>query len=164
MFALRLLRADDDLSEFDCGTEALTTWLTANARRAHDQGIVRVYVWVDESQPTRVLGYSALQPTQVLAADLTRSQSGGHTTVPGYLIARLALDTALHGQGLGSELLVRSLEVCVRAADVGGGRIIVVDPIDDAARDFYLRHDFHPSGGDHRLAMKVATARSALGG
>ena len=164
MFVLRPLRAGDDLSAFECGSDALTTWLTSTAHRAHDQGVVRVYVWVDESKPARVLGYSAIQPTQALAADLTRGQSGGHSTVPGYLIARLALDTTLHGQGLGSELLVRSLEVCVRAAGVGGGRIIVVDPIDDAARDFYLRHDFLPTKGDHRLAMKVATARSALGG
>lgn len=50
-----------------------------------------------------------------------------------------------------------------RPAKVGGGRIIVMDPIDQAARDFYRHHDFVPTKGDDRLVMKVATAEAALG-
>lgn len=96
------------------------------------------------------------------ASDLRCRQSGGHSTAPGYLIAKLALDCTLHRSGLEAELLVRSLETCVAAAKVGGGRSIVVDPIDEAARDFYLHHDFIPTKGDDRLVMKVATAEAAL--
>ena len=124
---------------------------------------MRVYVWVDDAEPDLVVAYTAIQPTQVAARVLSRSQSGGHSTVPGYLIAKLALERTLHGSGLGAELLVRSLEICVAAAKVGGGRIIVVDPIDGAAHDFYRHHDFAPTKDDGRLVMKVATAEAALG-
>ena len=80
------------------------------------------------------------------------------------LTDRLALRSSLEPLSpFSRELLVRSLETCVAAAKVGGGRIIVVDPIDQAARDFYRHHDFVPTKGDDRLVMKVATAEAALG-
>ena len=163
MLVHRPLLPDDDLERFDCGVVALDDWLASHAQRSHEQGVVRVYVWADEAAPELVIAYVAIQPTQVAASDLSRSQSGGDSTVPGYLIAKLALDRTLQGTGLGAELLVRSLETCVAAAKVGGGRIIVVDPIDEAARDFYLHHDFVPTKADGRLVMKVATAEAALG-
>jgi predicted N-acetyltransferase YhbS len=89
--------------------------------------------------------------------------------VPAYLLARLALDLSLQGQGLGGELLVDALGRIVAAADVAGGRLIVVDAIDEAAAAFYARHDFRSVRGaaasvsPRRMAMKIATARSALG-
>lgn len=164
MFIHRQLLPEDDVRSFACGTESLDAWLQDAAQRSHRQGIVRVHVWVDQSAPDRVVAYSAIQPTQLSATDLSRGQSGGHTAVPGYLIARLAQNRSLHGTGLGSELLVTTLEICVEASRVGGGRIIVVDPVDDAARGFYEHHDFLPTkGGTDRLVMKVATAAAALG-
>ncbi|HEX6076988.1 MAG TPA: hypothetical protein VFZ32_17220, partial [Micromonosporaceae bacterium] len=52
----------------------------------------------------------------------------------------------------------------VNAANVGGGRLIVVDAIDDVAAKFYRYHDFQSvKGNPNRLVMKVSTARQALG-
>jgi hypothetical protein len=64
---------------------------------------------------------------------------------------------------LGSELLVDVLERIVAAARAGGGRLIVVDAIDDEAHAFYRRHDFVPITGSMRLYLKVATAEAVLG-
>jgi GNAT superfamily N-acetyltransferase len=88
--------------------------------------------------------------------------AGGVEVVPAYLLARLALDQSLHGQGLGSELLIDALQVIVAAAETAAGRLILVDAIDDAAHAFYRHHDFVPIAGGRRLAMKVATARAAI--
>jgi nucleotide-binding universal stress UspA family protein len=63
---------------------------------------------------------------------------------------------------LGSELLVDALERIVDAAHVGGGRLIVVDAIDDEAHAYYRRHDFVPVADTMRLYLKIATARAAL--
>jgi predicted N-acetyltransferase YhbS len=98
----------------------------------------------------------------VTKVDVPRSLTGGYSTIPGYLLARLALDVGLHGQGLGAELLVDALGRIVGAARAGGGRLIVVDAIDDQAKAFYRRHDFIPVDGAMRLYLKVATARTAL--
>src|SRR5699024_1632330 len=165
MWLQRHLAEDDELSDFDCGVEELNVWLREHARRPHRQRVVRVYVWVDEAEPHTVVAYAAIQPTQVTADDLTRGLGGGHSRVPGYLIARLGLHQELQGQGLGVQLLLGTLEVCVDASAVGGGRIIVIDPIDAATTTFYEKYGFVPTlGAGSRLVMKVATAAAAIGG
>jgi hypothetical protein len=42
---------------------------------------------------------------------------------------------------------------------------VLVDAIDDSAREFYEHHDFVPlPGHDRRLVMKLSTAAKALEG
>ena len=110
-----------------------------------------------------VVAFYAVAPTQFLRTDLpSRSLSAGYSTILGYLIARLALSQALHGQGLGTQLLLDALERIVAAATNAGGRLIAVDAIDDAAHSFYRRHDFQPIQDSRRLVMKIATARAVF--
>ncbi|MEV6347745.1 hypothetical protein [Actinoplanes sp. NPDC051851] len=159
----RELGSQHDLSSFDCGKEPLNTWLTGQSRRAHDAGTARTYVWTAENSNV-VRAYYSIAPTQVVREGLTRSQTGGYSVIPAYLLARLALDQSLRGQGLGAELLFDAIDKIVRAAVVGGGRLIVVDALDDDAAKFYLHHDFTPvKDNPHRLVMTIATARAALG-
>jgi predicted N-acetyltransferase YhbS len=161
-FRSQVLTDQHDLSEFDCGTESLNAWLTGQALRAQQQGTARTYVW-SPFDSNRVVAYYSIAATQVHRTELTSSQAGGTTWVPAYLLARLALDQSLHGQGLGGELLVDAIEAVVRAAKSAAGRLIVVDAIDDKAAAFYRHHDFSPiKGNPLRLVMKIATARQSL--
>jgi GNAT superfamily N-acetyltransferase len=150
-------------AEFRYGRGSLDGWLQSQALRAQTGGTARTYVWV-RPESTAVKAYFAIAPTRVMRDEVPRSMSGGVTAIPAYLLARLALDESLHGQGLGSELLVNALSVIVSAAQTAAGRLIVVDAIDEAAEAFYRHHDFFPIAGERRLAMKVATARAALRG
>jgi ribosomal protein L14E/L6E/L27E len=51
----------------------------------------------------------------------------------------------------------------VVAARSAGGRVAVVDAIDQNAVSFYRAHDFQPSPTDpRRLIMKLSTAARAL--
>ena len=71
---------------------------------------------------------------------------------------------AAEGDGLGAELLVHALTTIVSAARLAGGRMVVVDAIDDDAAGFYRAHDFQPSPTNpHRLVLKLSTAARALG-
>lgn len=152
-----------DLARFASGRDVLDGWLREDAMRADRAGACRVTVWTAPDDPV-VVGFHAIAPTQLARVDLpARSLSAGYSVIPGYLIGRLALDRALHGQGLGSELLLDALERIVAAASTAGGRLIAVDAIDDAARRFYCRHDFQPIENSDRLVMKLATARTVLG-
>lgn len=51
----------------------------------------------------------------------------------------------------------------VTAARAAGGKLVVVDAIDETAGGFYRAHDFQATGTDpHRLVMKISTAARAL--
>jgi predicted N-acetyltransferase YhbS len=112
-----------------------------------------------------VLGYFALAPHLIEREDLRRRVGrGAPRQVPAILLAKLALHTRLQGQGLGRELLIWALSTVVDAARVAGGKVVVVDAIDDAAAAFYEAHDFSTvPHNPRRLVMKLSTAAKALG-
>ncbi|HEU0191235.1 MAG TPA: GNAT family N-acetyltransferase [Mycobacterium sp.] len=165
MFESARLNDDHTLEGFDCGKEPLNTWLVEQARRADSNGVAHVYVWARLGE-ARVCAYFAICPTEVVRKNdgVSGPMAGGYSRVPGYLIARLAIDTSLHGQGYGRQLLLDALSKIVAASRIGGGRLIVVDAIDDDAQSFYEHYHFVPvRNREHRLVMKVSTAAKALG-
>lgn len=157
------LSAQHDVTRFGCGVDSLNTWLAYHAPRAQRAGTARTFVWATSAEPGRVWAYYSLAPTQLVRAALSRCQSSGYSTVPGYLLARLALHVDLRGFGYGGELLVDALSRIAAAAAAGGGRLVVVDALDDAAASFYRHYDFAPIKGDaRRLVLKVADIQKLL--
>lgn len=152
-----------DLSQFDCGVPSLSDWLSGQAREAQARGTAATYVW-SAAGAAEVVAYYAIVPHQVRREQVSPAMAGGVTVIPGYLLARLALDLTLHGQGLGAELLHDALDRIVTAADTASGRLIVVDAIDNNAAAFYQHHDFQPvRDNPRRLIIKVSTVRKVLG-
>lgn len=153
---------DHDLTEFDCGNAELDEWLRRHASTATGQG-TRTSLLVDGDGA--VVGYFAIAPHLLRRDDAPmRLARGASEQIPAILLAKLALDSSVHGQGLGSELLVFALDVVVDAARRAGGRVVLVDAIDDEASAFYEHHDFEPlPGRSRRLVMKLSSAAKALG-
>lgn len=157
------LTAQHDVARLDCGVTALNLWLAEQALRAQHAGTARTFVWATAEEPERVWAYYSLAPTELARDHLSRGQSSGYSTVPGYLLARLALHTDLHGFGYGGQLLVDALTRAARVAAAGGGRLVVVDALDDAAASFYRYHDFTPvKGNPQRLVLKMTSVRRLL--
>lgn len=153
-----------DTTHFDCGNDTLNQWLRTQAMRAQRAGTARTHVWTNPDSP-RVMAYYSVAPTQIAREEIGGTNAGGYSVVPAYLLARLALDRSLQGQRLGTELLLDALEIMMRASVAVGGRVIVVDAIDDNAHAFYRRHDFRPiRDNPNRLFIKVETVHHALGG
>ncbi len=157
------LRDDHDLQAFDCGNDELSEWLIRFARHATGQGM-RTYVLVDE-RTRKVVGYFAIAPHFVEREQMPRGIGrGAPKQIPAVLLAKLALDRDVQGRGLGSELLVRALERIVEVARAVGGKLVVVDAIDEAAARFYEHHDFDAiEGNPSRLVKKLSTVAAALG-
>ena len=148
---------------FDCGNAALNDWLKRHARNAAGQG-TRTYVLV-ETGTGSVAGYFAVAPhlveRDVAPAHIGR---GAPRQIPAILLAKLALDQHVQGKGLGAELLVRALERIVKISKQAGGKLIVVDAVDDAAAAFYEHHDLERLHADPlRLVVKLSTVAKALG-
>ena len=152
------LTQDHPVSQFRSGNESLDRWLQEDALRTHRAGSSRTTVWTAPDDRA-VVAYHAIGPTQVARIDLpSRSLSAGYSHLPGYLIGRLALDQTLHGQGLGTQLLLDALARIIDAADRAGGRVIVVDAIDDNAHRVYSHHGFRAIEHSNRPVIKLATA------
>ena len=153
---------DHDLGGFSCGNDELDEWLRSHADTATGQG-TRTYVLLDGAGA--VVGYFALAPHLIERDQAPRRLArGAPHQIPAILLAKLALHTSLHGQGLGAELLVQALDTVITAARRAGGRVVLVDAIDENAQQFYEHHNFEVlPGRDRRLVMKLSTAAKALG-
>jgi GNAT superfamily N-acetyltransferase len=110
-----------------------------------------------------VVAYYTLAAHEVAKSDLPkRVGHGGPDRVPAVLLARLALDRELHGQGLGAHLLADVFSRVVEASMKVAVRVVVVDAIDAEAVAFYERFGFvavpeHP----HRLSQKMSDIEAA---
>ncbi|MFQ6226821.1 N-acetyltransferase [Nocardia sp. NPDC002869] len=154
-----------DLSRFDCGKEVLNRWLQQSALNAEQRWTSRTYVWTQGDDPV-VLGYYAIAPTSVDkdVDGIAAKFSTGLKTVPAFLLAKFALDREFHGQGIGEQMLVDAVTKIMGAAQASGGRLIVVDAIDEETVSFYEKYDFMlVKNTPNRLIMKLATALDTFG-
>ena len=120
------------------------------------------FVVIDEGDT--IVGYFAIAPHVLDRGDAPKKLGrGAPRQIPAILLAKLALSADLHGQGLGAELLVRALGTIIDAARAAGGKVVVVDAIDEGAAAFYRHHDFEPlPDRPERLVMKLSTAARHL--
>jgi|GEM_PF-102781 GNAT superfamily N-acetyltransferase len=163
MYISERLNEHHVVDSFDSGREQLDQWLKDDARRAQASGMAQVYVWREPDSQV-VVGYFAITPANVAPDDLSRSVRAGYSNrIPGYLIARLAIVRDLQGSGYGSDLLLDALESAAAAANLGGGRLVVVDAIDDNAFAFYRHHGLMPIGGTSRLFVRIDRINETLG-
>jgi ribosomal protein S18 acetylase RimI-like enzyme len=152
----------DETSGFDCGIEALNRWFSEHAWRAQKQGTARTTVWRVHDDH-RIVAFYSVAPSVIARDQLTTKFHGRVSSVPGYMLAKLALDTSFHGRRLGEQLLLDALETICTAAERGGGRLIVVDPINENAKGFYAHYGFEAVGESDRMYMLMKDARMSLG-
>lgn len=160
-FVTEALTAVHEVETFDSGEKETDRWLRHNALRAQQQGSARTRVLIRAGE-RRVLGYVAISPHDTHRADLPRSAAGGLRIVPGYLLAQLAIDRSIQGRGLGGELLLDALITIVGAAEAVGGRLVVVDAVNDNAVAFYERYGFIRIVDTMRLYQKISRIQSSL--
>lgn len=158
---IRVERLGDahDLSELDCGVEALDGWLRQSARVAARAGTAATYVLC---RGERVIGYYALAMSSVAHEHAPgRLRRGMPDPVPVVLLARLALDRGEHGAALGGHLLVDALGRCVRGGQEFGARGVIVDAINDDAAAFYRHFGFRDLD-ERRLWRRISDIARAL--
>jgi len=157
-----LLTADHDLSGFDCGSEALNSFLRDHALANQRAMISRTYV---VTRGNYVLGFYTLALLAVGLEEPPRSFVRGMPPypVPAVLMARLGVDVSLQGKGLGRSLLTDALGRVWRLMKDGPApaRLFVVDAKDENAVKFYKRFDMVESPLiPNRLFLSYKTLRS----
>ena len=144
-----LISAEHQVEDFDCGREFLNQYLKRFALTNTAAGAARTYVTTIQGGLS-VVGYYSLAAGSVEKASVPERIGKGiaQHPVPVVLLARLAADRSVQGQGLGKALL-RTLS----AASVIGIRAVMVHAKDEDARNFYLKFGFVPSPVDPLLLV-----------
>src|SRR5271157_6003736 len=93
---------------FDCGEDALNELLRRYARRSHELGGAKTFLAMDDADNETILGFYSLSTASVKYSrtpEILRRGLARHD-VPGFRLARLAVDNKMQGQGLGGQLLL----------------------------------------------------------
>jgi GNAT superfamily N-acetyltransferase len=164
-WSVERLDRSHDRGEFTCGKGPLDNFLRTLVTQYEKRRLGRTYVVVRPGAK-RVLGYYTLAAGAVSFANLPEQATKKlpRHPVPVILLARLALDQSVQGQGLGRFLLTDALRRCLALAEQLGVHAIEVDAIDDQARAFYQRYGFTALPDDPlHLYLPMATVADAFG-
>lgn len=165
------IRPQHVVSQLCCGQPTLDDFLRKYAKAHPRQGLSRTWVVLKE---TVVVAYYTLSFASVSHTAATTRVSKGmpRHDLPVLLLARLAVDQSLQGQGLGSVVLEHAMRRCLQMADAAQAvgavtlpvRAVLVQAIDAKAAAFYEKYGFERSPTDPlHLMMLVKDMKKVLG-
>jgi GNAT superfamily N-acetyltransferase len=154
-----------DRDAFECGEEALNEFLRRYARKSHDLGGAKTFLAIDDGDNKAILGFYSLSPASVEYArtlDIVKRGLARHD-VPGFRLARLAVDRKLQGQGIGGQLLLAAGRRCLRAAAEIGGVVLIIDAKNEKVARWYASYGAAPLlDAPLSLLLPLATMEAAL--
>lgn len=159
------LRREHNREGFFCGVESLDIYLKTQATQDMRRKANAVFVLVEESEPTEILGYFTLCSyglPPVTIPEEARKFVPRYPVVSATLIGRLAVRRDYQGRGLGAALLGRALRTAYKSADSVGSSMAVVDAIDESAAHFYSAHGFVRLPESLRLVMPMRAIAGML--
>ena len=154
-----------DRDSFDCGEEVLNQFLRRYARKSHDLGGAKTFLAIDDGDDKTILGFYSLSPAAVEYArtpEIVKRGLARHD-VPGFRLARLAVDRKLQGQGIGGQLLLAAGRRCLMAASEVGGVVLVIDAKNERVAGWYASYGAMPLlDAPLTLLLPLATIEAAL--
>ena len=137
------LGGQHQLTDFNSGVASLDEWLRRRALANQASGATRTFVVCEQH---KVVGYYALASGAVnIAAAPGRFRRNMPDPIPVVVLARLAVDHAHQGHGLGRALVRDGARRVLNAADAIGIRGILIHAVSPDAKKFYLNLGFDPS-------------------
>lgn len=156
---IELLVKKHDRHQFDCGETSLNEWLQRMAlQQQQEKNYARTRVIVESDEPTRVLGYYALLPTQVGTTYFPPGRKLPKR-LPCLLLGRLAVDGAAQARRLAELLLIDALERTRRSIAEIGGAGLYADVLNERAAAFYMRYGFQSLLGDPKRLFLALQSR-----
>ena len=154
-----------DRETFDCGEEVLNEFLRRYARKSHELGGAKTFLAIDDGDDQTIVGFYSLSPASVgytRTPEIVRRGLARHD-VPGFRLARLAVDRRFQGQGIGGQLLLAAARRCLLAAAEVGGVMLVIDAKSDRVAQWYGSYGAVPLlDAPLTLLLPLATAEAAL--
>ena len=154
-----------DREGFDCGEEALNDFLRHYARKSHEMGGAKTFVAIDDADNKTILGFYSLSPASINYARTPEIVRRGlaRYDVPGFRLARLAVDRKFQGQGIGGQLLIAAGKRCLLASAEVGGVVLVIDAKNERVAGWYASYGALPLLDTPLfLLLPLATIKAAL--
>jgi GNAT superfamily N-acetyltransferase len=161
----RTISKKHDRESFDCGDEALDEFLRRYARKSHERGGAKTFLAIDDAGSKSILGFYSLSPASVDYArppEIVRRGLARHD-VPGFRLARLAVDRRFQGRGIGGQLLLAAGRRCLLAAAEVGGVVLVTDAKNERVAGWYASYGAVPMlDAALTLILPLGTVEAAL--
>lgn len=161
--ALRIEELDKSHNRrtFDCGDADLNFFLKNVARQKNDKQVARTYVLInDENDPTEILGFFTVIPSTIEFPDDHRIRKRVGDSPPAPRLARLGVQKAEQGRGLGKFLVIEAFRKVVDACLAIGGIGCAVDAKNKDVKRFYEKLGFEVinqrSSGELSLWLPLA--------
>lgn len=164
---VELDRSEHDRASFSCGKAPLDQFLTTQALQHKKAGTSTTLVLpVTESAAdgkTFIIAFFAVSFTSIERHTLPDAvrKALPHYPVPAFLIAQLAVDQRMAGQGLGGITLVNAIRYLCAVHDALPAVAIIVDCLDRDVELFYTHYGFEflcEVQGRTRLFLPMKTA------
>jgi GNAT superfamily N-acetyltransferase len=130
-------------------------------------GGAKTFLAISDDDNKTVLGFYSLSPASVGYARTPEIIRRGlaRNDVPGFRLARLAVDRRAQGHGLGGQLLVAAGRRCLRASEGVGVVVLVIDAKNGTVAGWYASYGaMPPLDSPLWLLLPLATIEAALTG
>ena len=150
---------------FDCGEAALNEFLLRYARKSHELGGAKTFLAIDDRDQETILGFYSLSAASVAYArtpEILRRGLARHD-VPGFRLARLAVDRKFQRLGVGGQLLLAAGRRCLLASAEVGGVALVIDAKNERVAAWYASYGALPlADAPLCLMLPLSTIGDAL--
>ena len=93
----------------------------------------------------------------MLPDEIKKKLPPSYIDLPTVLLARLAVSNSYHRQGLGEAMLIDALKRSYYASLQVGSMAVIVDPLDEEAKQFYEKYNFINLPGSGKMFLPMAT-------
>ncbi len=149
---------------FDCGYPELNQYLRHYAFKNDQLSIGKTFIALTKAE--EIVGYFTLSTAQIVTESLPDELriKLPRYPVPAFRIGKLAVDRRFQGSGAGRWMLTHALQKALEVSRNVGLFAVLVDAIDEKAKQFYLKYGFIPfTGQPLTLFLPLATIKAATG-
>lgn len=141
-WSIAVLDKSHPRQKFTSGNDKVDEWLKKSALQSQQKHLTTSKILLDDAR--NVVGYYSLAFSQIdfsdLPADLAKKLP--RRQLPVSVLAWLGVDQSCQGRGIGQRLLATSLVDCYEASQTFAFIAVILDCVDEQARQFYQRFDF----------------------
>jgi len=159
-YLTELLNSTHNRKDFSCGKSMLDSYLYNQAGQDVKRKLSACFV-LNDMGTNHIKGYYTLSnssiPIELIPESFRKKLPKSYSAIPTTLLGRLAVDSRFQGLKLGRFLLIDALKRSYEISESIGSFAVIVDPLDDEAKKFYLQYGFIelPDSGKMFLPMNT---------